>query len=52
MPKLADGGVDAVFGIDEDVAGPQPFSDFLPRDEFALARGKQDEQLHRLALDP
>src|SRR5579863_7307723 len=51
MAELADGGVDAVLGVDEDFAGPETLGDFGAGNELALARDKEDEQLHRLALD-
>ena len=51
MAELADGGVDAVFGVDEDFARPEALGDLCAGDELALARDEQDEQLHRLALD-
>ena len=51
MAELADGGVDAVLGVDEDFAGPEALGDLGAGDELALPGGEQDEQLHRLALD-
>ena len=50
MPQFADGGVNAVLGVDEDFAGPEPLGDLGAGNKLALARDKQDEQLHRLAL--
>ena len=51
VAELADGGVYAVLGIDEDFAGPEPLGDFSPVDELILMGREQDKQLHGLALD-
>jgi hypothetical protein len=51
MAELADGGVDAMFGIDEDFAGPEALRDFSAGDKLTLARGEQDQELHWLALE-
>ena len=50
MPQFADGGVDAVLGVDENFAGPEPLGDLGAGNKLTLARDKQDEQLHGLAL--
>ena len=49
--ELANGGVDAVLGIDEDFAGPEAPGNFGAGDELAFAGDEQDEQLHGLAFD-
>jgi hypothetical protein len=51
VAELTDGGIDAVLGIDEDFARPEPIGDFAASDELTFPGGEQDEQLHRLALD-
>jgi hypothetical protein len=51
VANFADGGIDAVFGVDEDFRTPEAFGDFRPGDELAIAGGQQDEQLHRLAFE-
>ena len=51
MAEFTDGGVDAVFGIDEDLGRPEASGDLLARDELTVAFGEQDEQLQRLTLD-
>ena len=43
---LADGRVDSVFGVDEDIVAPQASDDFLSCDEIAFFLNQQDEQLH------
>ena len=50
VPELTDSCIDAVFGIDEDFARPEPFGDLGASDELTFSRGKQDEQLHGLTL--
>ena len=45
------GGVDAVLGIDKDLAGPEVLGNLCASDKLTLARDKEDKQLHRLALD-
>jgi hypothetical protein len=51
VADFADGGIDAVFGIDEDFCTPEVLGNFRPGDELAIAGGQQDEQLHRLAFE-
>jgi len=51
VAELANGGVDAVLGIDKDLAGPEVLGNLCASDKLTLARDKEDEQLHRLALD-
>ena len=51
VAELTDGGIDAVFGIDEDFARPEPIGDLVTSDELPFARGEQDEQLHGLTLN-
>jgi hypothetical protein len=52
IPKLSNGGIDSVLHINEHLRGPEVLSDFVARDELSLPGGKQDEQFHRLSLDP
>ena len=52
LPDLADGGVDAGLDVDEDVLGPEPGDDVAPRDELAPPLDQQDEEVHRLPLEP
>ena len=51
VADLSDGGVDAVFGIDEDILAPETFDDFLAGDDATLALQKKDQQLHGDALE-
>ena len=37
LADFADGGVDAVLGVDEDFVAPEALGDFCPGDEFAFA---------------
>ena len=50
VAELADGCVDAVFGIDENLTGPEVLRDLGASDELVLAGDQQDKELHRLAL--
>ena len=40
------GGVDAAFYIEEIVACPEPFRDFLTRDQLFPPRHKEQQQFH------
>ena len=51
VAELTDGGIDAVFGIDEDFARPEPIGDLAASDELTFPGGEQNEQLQRLTLD-
>ncbi len=51
VAELTDGGIDAVFGIDEHFARPEPIGDFAASDERAFPRGEQDEQLDEFTLN-
>ena len=51
VAELTDGGIDAVFGIDEDFARPEAIGDLGASDELTFSRGEQDEQFQRLTLD-
>jgi hypothetical protein len=51
MAKLSNGGIDAVFGIDEDFARPQPLGDFGARNQLSFARDQEHKEFHGLAFD-
>ena len=51
VAELTDGGIDAVFGINEDFARPEPIGDLATSDELTFPGGEQDEQLQGLTLD-
>ena len=51
LADFADGSVDAVFGIDEDILAPETVDDFLAGDDATLALQKKDQQLHGDALE-
>ena len=51
LADFADGGVDAVFGVDEDIFAPQTADDFLAGDDATLVLQKKDQQLHGDALE-
>src|SRR5208282_3371655 len=51
VPNFADGGVDAVFGVDEDIPAPETVHDFLAGDDATLPLQKKDQQLHGDALE-
>src|SRR6202012_5340788 len=50
LADLADGGVDAVLGVDEDLGVPEALGDLGAGDEAAFGGGEEDEELERLAL--
>ena len=52
LPDLADGGVHTGLDIDEDVLGPEAGDDVTPRDELTAPLDEEDEQVHRLPLEP
>jgi hypothetical protein len=39
VAELTDGGIDTVFGIDEDFARPEPIGDFAASDELTFPGG-------------
>ena len=43
LADFADGGVDAVFGIDEDILAPETVDDFLAGDDATLPLQKKDQ---------
>jgi hypothetical protein len=51
LADFANRGVDAVFGIDEDILAPETVDDFLPGDDAILPLQKKDQQLHGDALE-
>jgi hypothetical protein len=51
LADFADGGVDAVFGVDEDILAPETVDDFLAGDAATLPLQKTDQQLHGDALE-
>jgi hypothetical protein len=51
VAELTDGGIDAVFGVDEDFARSEAIGNFAASDELTFPRREQDEQLHGLALN-
>jgi len=50
-PDLADGGVDAVLDIEENVFAPEALGDFFAGNELTLALGEKDEELHGELFD-
>jgi hypothetical protein len=50
LADFSDGGVNAVFGIDEDILAPETVDDFLAGDYATLALQKKHQQLHGDAL--
>lgn len=51
VADFADGGVDAVLGVDEDFGVPEGAGDLVARDEAAAGGGEKDEELHGLAFE-
>src|SRR6267142_882506 len=47
---LADGIVDSLIGIDENVFAPELFNDFFPSNQLTPPLEQQDQQLKRLLL--
>ena len=52
LPDLPDRCVDAHLHIDEDVLTPEPGDDRFARHQFPASFDEQDQQIHRLALEP
>ena len=48
--ELADGPVDAVVGIEEDLLPPDPLRDLFPGDQLSSSFHQQKQQIHRDAL--
>jgi hypothetical protein len=51
MAKLTDGGVDAVLGVDEDLALPKSLGNFFAGGKLSVFLCQQDEQFERLAFN-
>lgn len=51
VADLADGRVDAVLGVDEDLAFPKVVSYFVAADEPAVGGREENEELERFALE-
>src|SRR5216683_636768 len=51
MPELADRGVDAVIGVDEDAPAPDALEDLLARHELAATLDQQEKQIERDAFE-
>lgn len=51
LADFADGGVDAVVGVDEDVFAPEAVDDCLARDHGTLAFGEQEKKFERNAFE-
>ena len=51
LPDFADGFVDAVLGIEEDVLAPDSVNDLFARDETTVALHQKGEELHRNFLE-
>ena len=51
-PDFADGGIDAMVNIEEDILAPEPLGDFLAGYQLATAFEQQEEQLHGEFLQP
>ena len=50
LADFADGGVDAVLGIDEDILAPDAVDDFLTGDDGSILFHQKQEQFHGDAL--
>ena len=50
LAHFTNGGVNAVFRVDEDLAAPETTCDLFAGDDLAFAGGEEDEKLHGLAL--
>ena len=46
LANLADGGVDAVVGVEEDVLAPNPFYDLVTGHELPSSFNQEEQQLH------
>ena len=51
MTEFADGGIDAVIGVNKDVAFPELLNNLPPRNQVSLARHQQDKQVERLGFN-
>src|SRR5271170_6896931 len=51
LPGFPDRGIDAVFGVDEDLFAPETVDDFLAGDHAAIFFQEQDEQFHGDAFE-
>ena len=51
VSDFSDGGVDAMLGIDKDLAAPEMLGNFISGDELALSLHQQDEQFQRLSFE-
>jgi hypothetical protein len=47
LSEVADSGVDAGLGVDEDVLAPETVDDFLAGDDVGVFFGEKRQQLHR-----
>jgi hypothetical protein len=52
LTYLANGGVDAVLGVDEDFGAPEPLHNFCSGDEVSVSGRQENQQLHRLPFQP
>jgi hypothetical protein len=50
LTDFADGGIDAMLGVDEDLRTPKALSNLGAGDKVAVPGGKENQQLHRLAF--
>ena len=50
--QLPDDCIDTRFDLDEHILFPKPRNDLRACDQFAATLHEQDEQVHRLALEP
>ena len=46
LADLADGGIDTVVGVEEDIFAPDLLDDLIPADELSVLRDQQQKQLH------
>src|SRR6185436_6492269 len=51
-PDLSDRGIDARLHVDEHIIAPQPRDDVLSCHQLPASLNEQDQQIHRLALEP
>src|SRR5262249_61083487 len=50
LADLADGGIDAVVRVEEDIPSPDPLDDPVPADELSLLFDEETQDLHGDAL--
>jgi len=46
LPNLADGGVDAVLGVEKNVLAPDPFDDLIAGNQLTVPLHQEGEEVH------